>query len=65
MEPQKYLSRQEAAAHLRVSVRTLDALTAERKIVGARIGGSVRGRLIFRTEDLDAYVEKQLREAVR
>ncbi|MCP4641507.1 MAG: helix-turn-helix domain-containing protein [bacterium] len=55
-----YLTREEAAKHLRISTRTLDRLIAEGEIIGARIGGR---RLLFRPCDLDAYVAKLMRQA--
>ena len=58
-------TRQEAAAYLRVSLRTLDKLTAEKHLIGARIGGPRRGRVIYRQADIDAYVERQLEAAAR
>ena len=52
-------TRDEAAAYLRVSTRTLDRLIAERKIRAARIGGERRGRVVFDQADLEAFVRRR------
>ena len=53
----RYMTKDEAAAYLRVSTRTLEKIMAKGDIVGARIGGR---RLLFRRQDLDANVESRL-----
>jgi len=62
MTTPEYLTRDEAAEHLRISKRTFDRVAAEGKIVGARIGGR---RLLFRRVDLDNYVMRLFQKAAR
>jgi len=57
---EEVLNRREAAAFLRVSVRTLDMLLAEREIIPARVG---RKRVVVRREALLAYLRRQERRA--
>lgn len=52
-----YMTREQVAKRLHVSVRTLDKIVAEGGLVGGRIGGR---RLLFRLCDVDAYVLKQI-----
>lgn len=52
-----YMTREQVAKRLHVSVRTLDKIVAEGGLVGGRIGGR---RLLFRMSDVDAYVLKQI-----
>jgi excisionase family DNA binding protein len=58
-------TRDEAAKYLRVSLRTLDKLTAEKEIIAARIGGPRRGRVVYPQENIDAYITRQLEAAAR
>lgn len=51
-----YLTRQEAANYLRISVRTLDKLTKNGEIVHYKFGGS-NAKVLFKYEDLLSYVE--------
>lgn len=55
-KPIHYLTRQEAAEFLRVSVRTLDKLTKQGDIAHYKFGGA-NAKVLFRIEDLRAYVE--------
>lgn len=48
------MTRKEAAEHLRVSLRTFDALVAEGRIPKYRVSKQL---VRFRREDLDSYVE--------
>ncbi len=57
-----YMTKSEAAKHLRVSERTLDRLVAEGKVPSARVSPR---RVLFRPEDLDKYVHGLLQESVR
>jgi excisionase family DNA binding protein len=57
-----YLTRREAADYLRIGVRTLDRLVAQRALIPAPIS---KGRLLFRRVDLDAHVEALIRQAAR
>jgi excisionase family DNA binding protein len=52
------MTRQEAAAYLRIGQRTFDKLSAEKQVVGAKLGQ----RILFRRQDLDAYVMRQIRK---
>ncbi|MBA4107077.1 MAG: DNA-binding protein [Pirellula sp.] len=52
------LTRPEAAAYLRWSIRQIDAKAAAGEIPKVKLGRSVR----FRKEDLDAYIERHLPE---
>ena len=54
MKKQELLTRSEAAEFLRVSLRTFDSLAAEGHFPKYRIG---KQRIVFRRNDLDAYVE--------
>lgn len=51
--PLSYLSKREAAAYLRRCTRTLESLVAAGELPAYR----VRGKLLFRRSDLDAYVD--------
>lgn len=53
------MTRNEAASYLRVSMRSLDRLVAEKEIPSTRIGGKRRGRVVFDRHDLDAYLKRQ------
>jgi excisionase family DNA binding protein len=53
------LDREEAAAALRVSIRTIDKLVADNAIGHVRIGEG-RGRVLFRRVDLEIYVSKHV-----
>lgn len=57
-----YMTKKEAASHLRISPRTLDRLVAEGKILSARVS---RRRILFLREDLDLYVNKLFQESAR
>ena len=59
------LTRNEVAQELRVSTRTLDRLVAEGTLLAGRIGGPRRGRVVFRREDVAAYVHKVFSNAAR
>ena len=61
MQESKLLSREDAAAYLGISVRTLDRLRAEGKMSFVRLGG----RVSYLPSDLDAYVERNRVEAAR
>ena len=56
-----YLSKREAASYLRRCTRTLESLVAAGEIPAYR----VRGKLLFRRTDLDAYVEARRVQARR
>jgi excisionase family DNA binding protein len=50
-----YMTRNEAAAYLRVSVRTLDSRIKEGRVQAYRIGHSV----LLLQKDLDEYVQRK------
>jgi len=52
------LTRKEAAEYLRISVRTLDKLAQDGEIPYSKLGKGVRGRVLYRQKDLDAYIER-------
>jgi len=54
------LTRKEAARYLRLSVRKLDLLSAEGKIRRVKLGEGKRARVLFRREDLEAFIEANL-----
>lgn len=54
-------TRQEAAAQLAISLRTLDELTASKRLKFARIGRSIR----FRPAWLEEFIEEQASPARR
>lgn len=54
-----YISRVDAASYLGLSSRTIDRLLAEKKIASYKM----RGRVMFRVADLDAYAESVRVEA--
>ena len=58
----QWLTKDQAAAYLRISVRTLDKLIACREVAAARIGGR---RLLFDEADLDRYVRGKLAESLQ
>lgn len=49
------LTREEAANHLRVSMRTLDKLRA----AGELRGTNILGRVIFRADELQRFIDRQ------
>ncbi len=53
-------SRHEAAVLLSVSVPTLDKLVALGKIHFVRVGGPIRGRVLFSKIELQRFAEKKL-----
>lgn len=64
----KMLTRKEAAAWLRVSLRTLDRLVAAGEVGIVRVGGDQRGRVLISTHELERWVREQTaesKEAVR
>lgn len=54
-EQQRYLTREEAAAHLRISTRYLDKETAAKRIPSIRLGRRVN----YLVEDLDEYARSR------
>lgn len=52
------LTRKEAAAYLRISVRTLDKLAQDGEIPYSKLGKGLRSRVVYQRRDLDAYVER-------
>jgi len=52
------LTRKEAAAYLRISVRTLDHLAHEGDIPYSKLGNGPRARVLYQRRDLDAYLER-------
>jgi len=56
IDPQ-LLTREEAAEHLRISVRTLDTLEDAGEIGAIRI----RGRVLYHRETLDAFLRRRSR----
>lgn len=62
MQTSDLLTKIEAAGFLRISMRTLDRLIAERQILGARVGDR---RLVFRRTDLEQFVYRRLQESAQ
>jgi excisionase family DNA binding protein len=56
----QYFTRPEAAEYLRISIPQLDNLAREGEIVRAKFGVGPRARVLYRLQDLDAYVEAHL-----
>lgn len=56
------LTRQEAATFLRLSLRKLDALSANGELRRVKFGEGQRSRVLFRKEDLEAFVYANLSE---
>lgn len=56
------MSRKQVAEKLMISLRSLDKLVAERKLVGAKMGGC---RLMFRQDDVDRYILEQFKKAAK
>ena len=54
------LTRKQAACYLKLSLRKLDSLAAGGEIRRIKLGKGPRARVLFRQEDLDAYVEQHL-----
>jgi excisionase family DNA binding protein len=52
---------EEAAKYLATNTRHIRRLWAERRLAAVKIGRQVR----FRREDLDAYIKRNLRPAIR
>ncbi len=59
-EKPRYLTRDEAADYLRISVRKLDQLAADGEIQYSKMGNGRRSRVLYRMEDLDQYIENHL-----
>jgi excisionase family DNA binding protein len=55
VQQKEYLSREEAASYLGISVSTLNKLTANKEIVYYKPGGKVS---LFKVQDLRDFVEK-------
>ena len=53
-----HLTRKEAADFLRCSPRTLDSRVAEGKIPYYKLGDSKTSKVLFKIDDLRAYLEK-------
>lgn len=64
-EKPRYLTRDEAADYLRISVRKLDQLAADGNISFAKMGTGKRSRVLYRSEDLDKYVNDSLKYRVK
>ena len=54
------LNRTEAAKFLRISLRKLDQLAAEGEIPYSKLGIGKRARVVYRQEDQEEYVERNL-----
>lgn len=57
------LTRQEAADFLRLSVSQLDSLARRGEIRRVKFGEGPRARVLYRQEDLEAYVIAHLQHA--
>lgn len=58
MRPVEFLTRQEAAHYLRISVRLLDQKAAQGEIVYYKLGNGPTSRVLYKFEDLKRYIEK-------
>lgn len=54
----EYLTRQEAAAFLRISVRLLDQKAAKGEIAYYKLGNGPTSRVLYQFKDLKKYIEK-------
>ncbi len=54
------LTRKEAAAYLRLSLRKLDALSSVGELRRVKLGEAQRARVLFRMEDLEAFIQANL-----
>ena len=54
------LTRAEAARYLRLSLRKLDSLAARGEIRRIKLGDGRRARVLFRRNDLDAFLNEHL-----
>lgn len=59
------VTRKEAARYLRLSLRKLDDLASTGEIRRLKLGKGKRARVMFRLEDLDAFVEAHLSADIR
>ncbi len=59
IQTMELLTRREAAAFLRISLRKLDSLAADGSIPFSKIGSSERARVVYDKTDLEAYVRRQ------
>jgi len=71
-EPQQNFTREEAAAYLRMGLRTLDRYAAKGLLRRVKIGEGPKATVLFRRVDLDAFLEdhteltlEEAREKVR
>ncbi len=55
--PVEYLTRQEAADYLRISVRLLDQKAAGGEIVYYKLGNGPTSRVLYKFTDLKKYIE--------
>jgi len=53
-----FLTRHEAAEHLRVSVRSIDQKASDGKIPYYKLGNRATSRVVFKLRDLKKYIEK-------
>ena len=60
----EYLTREEAAEYLRVSIRKLDSLARCGFVSKPKLGEGRRGVVVFRRTDLDRFVRSRLSEGV-
>ncbi len=56
-KPIEYLTRQEAADYLRISVRLLDQKAANGEIVYYKLGNGPTSRVLYKFTDLKKYIE--------
>jgi len=54
------LTRKEAATYLRISLRKLDSLASIGEVRRVKIGEGQRARVLFRLQDLEAFVNGHL-----
>lgn len=54
------MTRKEAAAYLRISVRKLDYMAEQGMIRRCKLGDGKRARVLYRKMDLDDFIESQM-----
>lgn len=60
MDKINLMTREEVAERLRISLRSVDRMTARGMLTAARIGGH---RIMYRETDIENYIAKQFRQA--
>jgi excisionase family DNA binding protein len=64
MSPEPYITKEDAAAYLGLSPRTLERRVHDRSVPFHKVGPSLRSGVRFRYSELDAWVAEQTSASV-